>query len=142
MTSQQPGSPAATTEADVEVLGRVLQVNIPAGTFELWPDGETKITVVFTPELERRVIGAMTYRTFARLQVQGRGEFADGKLQRIAKIHQTKTVLDKRETPPGHRPIWEKIADIMKDAPREELAKLPKDLAKNHDHYLYGTPKK
>ena len=142
MTSQQPNSPAPTTEADTEVTGRVLQVNIPAGTFELWPDGETKITAVFPPELERRIIGAMTYRSFARLQVQGRGEFADGRLKRIVKIHQTKTVLDKRETPPGHRPIWDEIADIVKDNPAEEWAKLPTDLAKNHDHYLYGTPKK
>ena len=142
MTSQQPGSPATTTEADVEVLGRVLQVNIPAGTFELWPDGETKITVVFPPELERRVIGAMTYRNFARLQVQGRGEFADGRLKRIAKIHQTKTVLDRPEKPPDYRPIEEKIRDIFKDTPDEEWAKLPKDLIENLDHYLYGTPKK
>lgn len=142
MTSQQPDSPATTTEADVEVLGRVLQVNIPAGTFELWPDGETKITVVFTPELERRVIGAMTYRNFARLQVHGRGEFADGRLKRIVKIHQTKTVLDKREKPPDYRPIEEKIRDIFKDTPEEEWAKLPPDLIENLDHYLYGTPKK
>ena len=142
MTSPQPNSPATTTEADIEVIGRVLQVDIPAGTFELWPDGETKITVVFTPELEQPVVGAMTYRTFARLQVQGRGEFVDGRLKRIVKIHQTKTVLDKREKRPGHRPIWEEIAEIVQEVPAEEWAKLPTDLAKNHDHYLYGTPKK
>jgi hypothetical protein len=29
-----------------------------------------------------------------------------------------------------------------RQAPPEEIAKLPCDLAKNHDHYLYGAPKK
>ena len=142
MTSPQRNGPAPTTEADVEVLGRVLLVDLHDGTIGLWTADETKITVAFTPEQEREVLTAFDWRTFACLQVQGKGEFAGGQLQRIAKIHQTKIVLDKREKPPDYRPIWEKIADIMKDVPPEELAKLPKDLAKNHDHYLYGTPKK
>ena len=40
------------------------------------------------------------------------------------------------------RPIWEVIQDIMKDVPDEEFAKLPKDGAAEHDHYLYGHPKR
>ena len=39
------------------------------------------------------------------------------------------------------RPIWEVFADTMKDAPREELAALPKDGAAQDDHYLYRHPK-
>jgi len=39
------------------------------------------------------------------------------------------------------RPIWEVILDNMKDVPPEEFAKLPKDGANEHDHYLYGHPK-
>jgi len=39
------------------------------------------------------------------------------------------------------RPIWEVIAENMKDVPAEEFAKLPKDGASEHDHYLYGHPK-
>jgi len=42
----------------------------------------------------------------------------------------------------GDRSIWQVIADIMKDAPPEELAKLPKDGASEHDHYIYGWPKR
>lgn len=34
------------------------------------------------------------------------------------------------------------FAEISKDVPDTEWAKLPRDLAENHDHYLYGTPKK
>jgi hypothetical protein len=39
------------------------------------------------------------------------------------------------------RPIGEIILDNMKDVPREEFARLPKDGASQHDHYLYGHPK-
>lgn len=45
--------------------------------------------------------------------------------------------LKKKDT----RPIWERIAEIAADVPPEEWEKLPTDLAENHDHYLYGTPK-
>jgi hypothetical protein len=40
------------------------------------------------------------------------------------------------------RPIWEVIAERVKDIPEEELDKIPHDGAENHDHYLYGAPKK
>ena len=40
------------------------------------------------------------------------------------------------------RPIWEVILDNMKDVPPEEFAKLPRDGASEHDHYLYGHPKR
>jgi hypothetical protein len=33
-------------------------------------------------------------------------------------------------------------AKFTKDIPQEELDKLPVDGAHNHDHYLYGSPKK
>ncbi len=40
------------------------------------------------------------------------------------------------------RPIWEVIAEISSEIPDEEWAKLPTDGSVNHDHYLYGAPKK
>jgi len=40
------------------------------------------------------------------------------------------------------RPIWEKILDLVKDVPPEQLDKLPTDGAAQHDHYIYGTPKR
>jgi hypothetical protein len=33
-------------------------------------------------------------------------------------------------------------AQIEKDVPKAELEKLPTDGAENHDHYLYGAPKR
>jgi plasmid stability protein len=43
---------------------------------------------------------------------------------------------------PGGPRISQVIAEIMADAPPEELAKLPKDGASEHDHYIYGWPKR
>lgn len=40
------------------------------------------------------------------------------------------------------RPIWEVIAEISASVPDEEWAKLPADGAEQHDHYLYGSPKR
>ncbi|HSR67361.1 MAG TPA: hypothetical protein VLU25_05415 [Acidobacteriota bacterium] len=38
--------------------------------------------------------------------------------------------------------IAELILENMKDAFPEELAKHPRDGASEHDHYIYGTPKR
>lgn len=40
------------------------------------------------------------------------------------------------------RHISEVIHEIMSDVPREVFETLPRDGAGEHDHYLYGTPKK
>ncbi len=40
------------------------------------------------------------------------------------------------------RPIWEVIGEISAEVPDEEWTKLPTDGAEQHDHYLYGSPKK
>ncbi len=40
------------------------------------------------------------------------------------------------------RPIWDAIADSMKDVPPEDMAALPIDGASQIDHYVYGLPKR
>jgi Arc/MetJ-type ribon-helix-helix transcriptional regulator len=40
------------------------------------------------------------------------------------------------------KPIWEDILEMTADVPDEEWDKLPTDLAEQHDHYIYGTPKR
>ena len=41
-----------------------------------------------------------------------------------------------------HKPIWEEILELTADVPDEEWDKLPVDGAEQHDHYIYGTPKR
>ena len=42
----------------------------------------------------------------------------------------------------SRRHISEVIRDNMKDVPPEDLAQLPVDGASEHDHYIYGWPKR
>jgi antitoxin component of MazEF toxin-antitoxin module len=55
----------------------------------------------------------------------------------VAEVQDGRIVLG-----PKRRPIWERIAEMVADVPPEELAKLPADGASQHDHYIYGTPKR
>jgi len=42
---------------------------------------------------------------------------------------------------PGLPPFLQFVEEISAQVPRAEWEKLPKDLSKNLDHYLYGAPK-
>jgi hypothetical protein len=44
--------------------------------------------------------------------------------------------------PRESRPIWEIIQELSSQIPIEEWAELPADGAEQHDHYLYGSPKR
>ena len=47
--------------------------------------------------------------------------------------------------PPSHeapKPIWEQFIEAFKDVPDEDLERLPVDGAAQHDHYIYGFPKR
>ena len=55
----------------------------------------------------------------------------------IAEVQDGRIVLQR-----PRRPIREEILDLVKDIPPEELDKLPTDGASQHDHYIYGTPKR
>ena len=39
-------------------------------------------------------------------------------------------------------PIWKALQEILKDVPEEAFDELPRDGAAQHDHYIYGTPKR
>jgi Arc/MetJ-type ribon-helix-helix transcriptional regulator len=42
----------------------------------------------------------------------------------------------------GVRPIGEIIDELMSDVPAEVLDRMPIDGAEQHDHYVYGTPRR
>lgn len=56
---------------------------------------------------------------------------------------------EQQETPPPAKekkrstvPVWQRFQDATRSIPEEELAALPPDGASEHDHYLYGLPKR
>ncbi len=42
---------------------------------------------------------------------------------------------------PEEKPLWKRLMEIGARVPDEEWAKLPRDLARNFEHYMYGAPK-
>jgi Arc/MetJ-type ribon-helix-helix transcriptional regulator len=42
----------------------------------------------------------------------------------------------------AHKPIWEVFQEISAGVPKEVWESLPADLSEQHDHYVYGTPKR
>jgi hypothetical protein len=44
--------------------------------------------------------------------------------------------------PDGDLPIWDFAAQLIRDASDETFQTLPTDGASQHDHYLYGAPKR
>jgi hypothetical protein len=42
----------------------------------------------------------------------------------------------------GQTPFWKRILDLVDTMPPEAFDGLPKDGASEHDHYIYGTPKR
>ena len=51
-------------------------------------------------------------------------------------------VQDESRPDGGDKSIWDAIDDIMRRVPEEVLERLPVDGAEQHDHYLYGSPRK
>jgi hypothetical protein len=45
------------------------------------------------------------------------------------------------DAPTDLRSFLDRIAEALKDVPEDEWKRLPSDLSKNVDHYLYGTKK-
>ena len=55
-----------------------------------------------------------------------------------------KQLAAEQEHPPSrpHRHIADVIVENMQDVPPEIMARMPQDGASQHDHYVYGWPKK
>lgn len=51
-------------------------------------------------------------------------------------------LAQKYQPPADQQTIWQKIDELMAEVPDEEWEKVPTDGSYQHDHYLYGTPKR
>ncbi len=102
--------------------------------------GEQKLTDVQASERLTLSLGEVR-----RIRSGEVGDFViDHLISILNRLNQqvTLSVTPAPKTKKDPRPIWERIAEIAAEIPREELEKIPTDLAANHDHYLYGTPKR
>lgn len=49
--------------------------------------------------------------------------------------------IERQKSQPAKN-LWDVIQDIVKDVPDEVWERVPADGSEQHDHYLYGSPKK
>ena len=126
----------------IDYTGEVRAVDL-GGSFVLRLGDGTKLPGRFSSEQEALVTEALRDHESRRLRVKGKAEFLpDGKVKGIAAISElTIHPVGEIVFDPNARPIWEIIEEIGKSVPAEEWAKVPTDVAKNLDHYLYGTAK-
>jgi Arc/MetJ-type ribon-helix-helix transcriptional regulator len=95
------------------------------------------MTIHLPEDVERGILAAVRSGRFASFDA-AMEEAAQLLLQQLDQTQPTAAI------PPvqGSKPIWEEAVDLTADVPAEEWAKLPRDLAEQHDHYIYGTPKR
>jgi hypothetical protein len=68
-------------------------------------------------------------------------EGAEAEVIVVVEAQDEEKELQDLEYDPTVPPIWETVVAIGARIPDEEWEKVPKDLSKNLDHYLYGAPK-
>jgi hypothetical protein len=133
----------ASYEDSIDVVGKVVMARVnPLRMALLLPDGR-ELEAEFHPEDESTVLGALGQRETFRLRIQGRARYSkDGLPTRITRVDRLERLLADVPHDPSHKPIWEIIEELLGDVPEEEFAKLPTDGAEQHDHYIYGSPKR
>jgi hypothetical protein len=127
----------------VDLVGEIRAADLDGRNFALRLTDETKVEGKFSPEQETMITEALREHASRRLHIKGRAEFiGGGKLKRITSVSHIEVQPRGRIAyDENARPIWESLADISNSVSPQEWAKLPSDLSKNIDHYLYGTPK-
>jgi Arc/MetJ-type ribon-helix-helix transcriptional regulator len=96
------------------------------------------MTIHLTKELESNILAAVHSGRYASLD-DAMCEAASLLVERLKKEQaQTK----QPEAAPAHKPIWERILERNAAIPDDEWDKLPVDGAEQHDHYIYGAPKR
>jgi Arc/MetJ-type ribon-helix-helix transcriptional regulator len=99
------------------------------------------MTIHLPPEIESSIQAAVHSGHFASLDA-AMTKAASLLLQQL-KQEQTATLAASQGPPaPAHKPIWEVFHELSAAVPEEVWDSLPPDLSEQHDHYIYGTPKR
>lgn len=86
----------------------------------------------------------MHKRTLEEIYSEVRGIPPKERLKLAARILNDLTVqysTEGKAVAPDGRPIWQDLLELSERAGQSGVD-LPEDLAEQHDHYLYGTPKR
>jgi hypothetical protein len=133
-----------TYEDSVELTGEVRLADLDGLNFVIRLDDKTKIPGKFEPEHEPKIIEALKDHTTCRLKIKGLGQFSqrDAALKKVVQIAEIEVKpADALGYDDRAKPIWELVAEIGSQVPEKEWKKVPSDLSKELDHYLYGSPR-
>ena len=127
-------------EEQIELVGEVRATDLDGLNLTLRLDNGAKVSGKFDLDWEGDVVNALKGHKECRLRIIGIGEFS-GESGELTKIQEIKEISIERLTDSAsasdQTPIWEAIVAIGEDIPDEELSKLPTDLSKNLDKYIY-----
>ena len=103
------------------------------------------MTIHLPPDIERSILAAVHCGHFASMD-DAMTEAASLLIEHL-NHEQTQAVpetaaANEEPTAVPRKPIWERILERSAAVPDEEWDKLPVDGAEQHDHYIYGTPKR
>lgn len=130
-------------EDTVEIIGTVTMARVSRPRMALIAWNGQEIEAPCDPSHEEIITTALKEHATAKVRVRGRGQFsAAGKIEKITRVDEITLLPAGESSVCDRKPIWEVFAEILKDIPDEELRKLPRDGAANHDHYIYGLPKR
>lgn len=130
-------------EDHFDITGTVTMVRVDKPVFAFKHNGN-ELEAIYQPRNKNEILTALSKPDTTRVRIQGRGLITkSGQLTHISTIEKlTASPIEESLPEQTNRPIWEVIHEIMSDLPPEELATIPTDLSEEHDHYIYGLPKK
>jgi Arc/MetJ-type ribon-helix-helix transcriptional regulator len=99
------------------------------------------MTIHLPQDVEHSIQATVCNGRFASVD-EAMTEAARRLLRDIAQERATPTPARQPDAAQARKPIWEVAAELRKSVPVEEWDKLPVDGAEQHDHYIYGTPKR
>jgi Arc/MetJ-type ribon-helix-helix transcriptional regulator len=117
-----------------------LPSNYGGGFAKILPDGTAaadalkrcKVSIVLNPDLENRIAAKVR---------SGRYNSPVEVIQEGLDLLEARDAVPQIAIAQDETPIWETIVGIGMKVPEEEWKQVPADLARNLDHYLYGSPK-
>jgi len=96
------------------------------------------MTIHLPPHIESSIQAAVHSGHFASVD----DAMTEAACLLLERLKQEQIQAGQPEAAPTHKPIWEEFEEIAASIPNGEWAKLPVDGADQHDHYIYGTPKR
>jgi Arc/MetJ-type ribon-helix-helix transcriptional regulator len=97
------------------------------------------MTIHLPTDVERGIVAAVQSGQFASIDA-AMAEAASLLLRQLERTEAQQPASNAAAHEP--KAIWDEALELTADVPAQEWDKLPRDLAEQHDHYIYGTPKR